>query len=83
MNVKFPTFLLVAIAMLFLLSVGPAEAANGSLSFTFKYKNPATGVDTNLTTGWAYLRSTANPPPMEKYFSRADHILWILRQRHV
>jgi hypothetical protein len=76
MNVKFLTFLLVAIAMLSMIAVSPAEAAVGSLSYTFKYKNPATGIDQNLSRSWVYLRSTANPPPMEKYFSRADHILW-------
>jgi hypothetical protein len=61
-------------AMLTILTVGLAEAATGTLKYSFKSKDPVTGVVTNLPTGFVYLRDVAKPPPMEKYFSKADYI---------
>ena len=55
-------------------SVGLAEAANGTLTINFKYKD-ATGVDQNLNYGFIYLRDATKNAPMEKFFSRADYIL--------
>ncbi|SPP99890.1 exported hypothetical protein [Candidatus Sulfobium mesophilum] len=49
--------------------VGMAEGA-GSLTVTFKDKNGSA-----LAYAYVYLRSAANEPPMEKYFSPADQIL--------
>src|SRR6266498_3670694 len=62
-------------AMLTMLSVGLAEAANGTLSATFKYRDPATGLDQNLNYGYIYLHDATKNAPMEKFFSRADYIL--------
>ena len=62
-------------AMLTMFSVGLAEAANGTLTVTFKYKDPTTQVDQNLNYGYIYLRDAAKPAPMEKFFSKADYIL--------
>ena len=59
--------------MLTMFSVGHAEAAT-HLKYTFKSKDPATGVVTNLSYGFLYLRDATKPPPMEKYFSKADYI---------
>jgi len=56
-------------------SVGLAKAADGTLRVTFKYKDPATGVEQNLNSGFIYLRDAAKPPPMEKFFSKAGFIL--------
>lgn len=56
-------------------SAGLAEAANGTLKYAFKYKDPTTGVETNLSYGYVYLRDAAKSPPMEKFFSKADYIL--------
>lgn len=61
-------------ANLGIFSVGPTEAAAGTLKYTFKYKDPTTGVVTNLTNGFVYLHDASKPPPMEKYFSKADYI---------
>jgi len=49
-----------------------AEGA-GTLTLTFKYKNSA-GVEQPLNYAYVYLRSAANEPPMEKFFSPADII---------
>jgi hypothetical protein len=57
-------------------SANMAEAANGTLSFTYKYQDPTTGVITNLPSAYVYLHDAAKPPPMEKYFSMAKEILW-------
>ena len=61
-------------AILIMSSFGLAEAATGTLKYTFKSKDPATGVVTNLPYGFLYLRDASKPPPMEKYFSKADYI---------
>jgi len=61
-------------AMLTMFSVGMAEAATGTLKYSFKSKDPVTGVVTNLSTGFLYLRDASKPPPMEKFFSKADYI---------
>lgn len=68
----FLIFSLFAITSTF--SAGPSDAATGTLKYTFKYKDPATGVVTNLTTGYVYLHDATKPPPMEKFFFRADYI---------
>lgn len=64
---------LVAISVL--LSVQFAQAGSGTLKGTFKYKDPNTGIERILTYGYVYLHSTSKPPPMEKYFSKADYVL--------
>lgn len=65
---------LCAIAVI--LSSGLAEAANGTLVASFKYRDPVTGVVTNLNNAFFYFHDASKPPPMEKYFSKADQILW-------
>lgn len=56
-------------------SVGLAQGAGtGTLKVAFKYKDPSTGVEQNLNYGFIYLRDAKNPPPMEKFFSKADII---------
>ncbi len=62
-------FLLVLMAVT---TVGVSEGA-GTLTLTFKYKN-SSGVETPLAYSYVYLRSAANEPPMEKFFSPADII---------
>ncbi len=62
-------------AILTMFSVGLAEAANGTLKLTFKYKDPTTGVDQDLNYGFIYLHDATKPAPMEKYFNKADYIL--------
>jgi len=69
-------WIFVLSAMVILFSSGLAEAANGTLKYAFKYKEPGTGIEQTLSRSWAYLRSTSKPPPMEKFFSKADYILW-------
>lgn len=64
------------LAMLVLLSAQLALAA-GSLKGTFKYKDPATGTEQILEYGFVYLHSASKPPPMEKFFSKADVIVGI------
>lgn len=61
-------------ALFTLMSSGFAQAANGTVKYTFKYKDPATGAETQLLNAFLYLRSAAKPPPMEKHFSKADYI---------
>ena len=55
-------------------SAGLVEAANGTLNVRFKYKDPTTGVERFLSNGFLYLHSATKPPPMEKFFSKADYI---------
>jgi hypothetical protein len=62
-------------AIVTMFSVGLAEAANGTLKVTFKYKDPATGVEQNLNYGFIYLHNATNNAPMEKFLSKADFIL--------
>ncbi|HJV36505.1 carboxypeptidase-like regulatory domain-containing protein [Geomonas sp.] len=57
-------------------TVNMAEAANGTLTFTYKYQDPATGAISPVSAAFVYLHSSAKPPPMEKYFAMADQILW-------
>jgi hypothetical protein len=57
-------------------SVNFAEAGTGTFKFTFKYQDPATGLVTAIPTAYVYLHDAAKPPPMEKYFSMANEILW-------
>lgn len=67
--------LALSFAILTMFCVGLAEAANGTLKFTFKYTDPSTGVVTNVTRAFVYLHDGTKPPPMEKFFSKADQIL--------
>jgi hypothetical protein len=66
-------FILIS-AVTVICSVGPAEAANGTLKVVFKYKDPATNIERFLPNAFVYLHSATKPPPMEKYFSKADYI---------
>ena len=59
--------------MLIFFSVNLAQA--GTLTFSFKYRDPATNVESNLNDGFVYLHNASKPPPMEKFFSKADYIL--------
>jgi hypothetical protein len=61
-------------AILTMFSVGSVEAADGTLKARLKYKDPTTGVERFLSSGFVYLHSATKPPPMEKYFSKADYI---------
>lgn len=61
-------------ALLMMFTVGLAEGADGTLKVAFKYKDPATGVEQKLISGFIYLRDAKNPPPMEKFYSKADYI---------
>jgi hypothetical protein len=62
-------------AIMTMFFVGIAEGAGvGTLTYTFKYQNPTTGTTTNLTSAYIYLHNAANPPPLQKFFSRADFI---------
>lgn len=74
MNSKRWVALLALIAMLTVVST-MAQAADGTLQVTFKYKDPTTGVEQNLNYGYIYLHSAANGAPMEKFFTRADVIV--------
>jgi hypothetical protein len=61
-------------ALLTMLPLDFAEAATGTLKFSFKYKDPITGVVSNLPDGYVYLRDASKAPPMENTFSKADYI---------
>lgn len=62
-------------ALLMMFTAGLAEAAGtGTLKYAFKYKDPATGVETGLPYGFVYLHDATKPPPMEKFYSKADFI---------
>lgn len=67
---------LVSLCLLLLMNmVGLAEAAGtGTLKYGFKFKDPATGVETALPYGFVYLHNATKPPPMEKFYSKADFI---------
>ncbi|MBI5441518.1 MAG: carboxypeptidase regulatory-like domain-containing protein [Deltaproteobacteria bacterium] len=45
------------------------------MKVTFKFKDPGTGAETNLSNAYVYLRDAAALPPMEKFYSKADYIL--------
>jgi len=66
--------LVVITAVAIICSAGLAEAANGTLKVVFKYKDPTTNVERFLSNAFVYLHSATKPPPMEKYFSKADYI---------
>jgi hypothetical protein len=55
-----------------LLAAGTVEA-NGSLSVTFKLRNPD-GTEQGLQNAYVYLRNGAEPPPMERFFSQPAYI---------
>jgi hypothetical protein len=63
-------------ATLTMFSVGSAEAATGTITFTLNYKDPITNVVTPVGRAFTYLHDATKPPPMEKFFSKADCILW-------
>jgi hypothetical protein len=64
--------LLTAFMLITAFAVGTAEA-NGTLNVTFKYKN-TDGTEQGLAGSYVYLRNTAVPPPLERFFSKADYI---------
>jgi hypothetical protein len=74
MKMKLWAVLISLFAITSMLLPGPADAATGTLKYTFKYRNPDTGVEANLPWGYVYLHDASKPPPMEKFFSRADYI---------
>jgi hypothetical protein len=74
MKMKLWAVLISLFAIMSMLLPTPADAATGTLKYTFKYRNPDTGVETNLPYGYVYLHNASKPPPMEKFFSRADYI---------
>src|SRR6266567_1723043 len=67
--------LVLFLVMMAICQAGPAMAANGALKFSFKYKDPITGVSQNLSSGFTYLHNASKSPPMEKFFTKADQIL--------
>lgn len=75
MKTKHWAALALLFAILTMFCVGLAEAGTGTLKFTLKYNDPSTGVVTNVTQAFVYLHDATKPPPMEKFFSRADQIL--------
>lgn len=75
MNAKLIGLLLALVVAMPFFSAGLAEAGNGTLTATLKYRNPATGAEQTLLWGYVYLRSAAKAPPLEKYLSKADYIL--------
>ncbi len=75
MKTRQGTTLILVLAMTTLFSVCLAEAGTGTLKGNFKYTDPATGVIQNLSYGYIYLHDATKPPPMEKFFSKADYIL--------
>jgi hypothetical protein len=69
------TLVLPLVVWFVISAAGQADAANGTLRYLLKYKDPATGGVITLTDTWAYLRNASAPPPMEKFFSKADIIV--------
>jgi hypothetical protein len=74
MNIKRWVAPVLFCALLAILMSSRAEAADGTLKVTFKYKDPTTGVDQNLNSGYIYLHDATRSAPMEKFFSKADYI---------
>lgn len=64
------TTLCTAMVMLF---SSMAEAANGTVQVTFKYRD-GSGVEQPLSSTYLYLRQGAETPPLEQYFRKADYI---------
>jgi hypothetical protein len=62
--------LCTAMVMLF---GGMAEAANGTVQVTFKYRD-GSGIEQPLSSTYLYLRQGAETPPLETYFKKADYI---------
>ena len=56
-----------------LLAGGAAEAANGTLRVTFKYKNNS-GVEQALPAAYLYLQDGTTTPPLEKFYRSAEYI---------
>ena len=52
---------------------GMAEAANGTVRVTFKYKDN-NGIEQVLPSAYLYLRLGTEEPPLQKYFKNADYI---------
>jgi hypothetical protein len=76
MRMKLCAVLVVISTLLIMVTAGLAEAANGTLTFYLKTKDPTTGVESPVLRAFLYLHDATKPPPMEKYFSAADYILW-------
>jgi hypothetical protein len=74
MKMKRWAMLTLICAVTIFYSAGLVEAADGTLKVRFKYKDPTTGVEQFLSYGYVYLHSATKPPPMEKYFSKADYL---------
>ena len=74
MTTKQGTALISLCVLLMMFTVGLAEGADGTLKVAFKYKDPTTGVEQKLLSGFIYLHDAKNPPPMEKFYSKADYI---------
>ena len=64
------TLFVTALVMAF---SGMAEAANGTVKVTLKYKN-GSGVEQPLVSAYLYLRNAAESPPLEQYLKKADYI---------
>jgi hypothetical protein len=64
------TPLIVAMVMLF---SNMAEAANGTVKVTFKYRD-GSGAEQPLPSAYLYLRQGAEVPPLEQFFKKADYI---------
>ncbi len=52
-----------------------SSAGHGTLKFVLKSTDPATGAASPVLKAYTYLHNAAKPPPMERFFSRADYIL--------
>jgi predicted CXXCH cytochrome family protein len=49
-------------------------STSGTLKFAFTTTDPATGANSALLRAFTYLRNATKPPPMERFFTRADYI---------
>jgi hypothetical protein len=76
MKMKLWAVLISLFAITSMFSADPANAGTGTLKFTLKTKDPATGVESYVGRAFTYLHNSTKPPPMEKFFSKADQILW-------
>src|SRR6266511_3224439 len=68
--------LIALFAIVTIFSVDMADDGTGTLKFTFNSKDPVTGVITSVGSAFTYLHDATKPPPMEKFFAKADQILW-------
>lgn len=75
MKINRLALILVMFTLMSMFYVCLAEAGTGTLKVALKYKDPSTGVIQSLNYGFIYLHDATKPPPMEKFFSKADYIL--------